>query len=55
MKFCQQAFLNYSTEHALTKDTADAMIDRIEVHANKDVIVYFKFKGVYFTDSALKE
>lgn len=55
MNFCQQAFLNYDKTHTLTKDIADAMIDRIEVHANKDVVVYFKFEGVYFTDSALKE
>lgn len=55
MKFCQQAFINYAQTCELTKDIADAMIDRIEVHENKDVIVYFKFEGVYFTGTALKE
>lgn len=55
MNFCQQAFLNYGKTHTLTKDIADAMIDRIEVHANKSVTVYFKFEGVYFTDTPLKE
>ena len=55
MNFCQQAFLNYDKTHTLTKDIADAMFDRIEVRANKDVVVHFKFVGVYFTDSAQKD
>lgn len=55
MQFCRQAFINYATTHELTKDIADAMIDRIEVYANKDVIVYFKFEGVLFTDTASKD
>ena len=54
MNFCQQAFLNYDKTHTLTKDIADAMIDRIEVHSNKDVVVFFKFVGVHFKDSATK-
>ena len=55
MQFCRQAFINYATTHELTKDIADAMIDRIEVHANKDVVIYFKFEGVQFTDTSSKE
>ncbi len=55
MQFCRQAFINYAATHELTKDIADAMIDRIEVYANKDVIVYFKFEGVLFTDTASKD
>ena len=55
MNFCQQAFLNYGKTHTLTKDIADAMIDRIEVHGNKNVVVFFKFKGVHFTDIAVKD
>ena len=55
MQFCRQAFINYATTHELTKDIADAMIDQIEVYANKDVIVYFKFEGVLFTDTASKD
>ena len=55
MQFCRQGFINYATTHELTKDIADAMIDRIEVHANKDVVIYFKFEGVQFTDTSSKE
>jgi len=54
MKFCMQAFINYTLTHELTKDIADAMLDRIEVYSNKDVIVYFKFPDLSFTDSAAK-
>lgn len=55
MQFCRQGFINYATTHELTKDIADVMIDRIEVHANKDVVIYFKFEGVQFTDTSSKE
>lgn len=54
MKFCMQAFINYTQTHELTKDIADVMLDRIEVYANEDVIVYFKFPDLSFTDSAAK-
>ncbi|MGN1026924.1 MAG: recombinase family protein [Faecousia sp.] len=55
MQFCRQGFINYSMTHKLTKEIADVMIDRIEVHANKDVIVYFKFEGVQFSDTSSKK
>lgn len=54
MKFCMQAFINYTQTHELTKDIADAILERIEVYANKDVIVCFKFPDLSFTDSAAK-
>ena len=55
MQFCRQGFINYAATHELTKEIADVMIDRIEVHASKDVVVYFKFEGVQFTDTSSKE
>lgn len=55
MQFCRQGFINYSATHVLTKEIADVMINRIEVHANKDVVVYFKFEGVQFADNYAKE
>ena len=55
MQFCRQGFINYAATHELTKEIADVIIDRIEVHASKDVVIYFKFEGVQFTDNYSKE